>query len=66
VIEEPKVCITKRTLGAQLLLDYPGLSARNCVHAAVMRSHELDVIATFDTGFDRVAGIRRLDLKNLP
>lgn len=50
----------------QLLLDYPGLSARDCVHAAVMQSHELDVIATFDTGFDPVAGIRRLDPKDLP
>ena len=50
----------------QLLLDYPELSARDCVHAAVMNSHELDVIATFDTGFDRVAGIRRLDLQDLP
>jgi len=50
----------------QLLLTYPELSARDCVHVAVMQSHELDVIATFDTGFDRVAGIRRLDLQDLP
>jgi predicted nucleic acid-binding protein len=50
----------------QLLLDYPELSARDCVHAAVMNSHELDVIATFDTGFDRVVGFRRLDLQDLP
>jgi len=28
--------------------------------------HELDDIATFDTGFDRIAGIRRLDLQDLP
>ena len=66
MIEEPKVRITRRTLGAQLLLDYPGLSARDCVHAAVMQSHEMDVIASFDTGFDLVAGIRRLDLQDLP
>ena len=50
----------------QLLLDYPDLSARDCVHAAVMQTHELDVIATFDTGFDRVVGIQRLDLQDLP
>jgi predicted nucleic acid-binding protein len=49
----------------QLLLDYPELAARDCVHAAVMRNHELSVIASFDTGFDRVAGIRRLDLQDL-
>jgi predicted nucleic acid-binding protein len=50
----------------QLLLDYPGLSARDCVHAAVMQSHELAVIASFDTGFDRMVGIHRLDLEDLP
>lgn len=50
----------------QLLLDYPGLSARDCVHAGLMQSHELAVIASFDTGFDRVAGIRRVKLQDLP
>ena len=50
----------------QLLLDYPGLSTRDCVHAAVMQSHELAVIASFDTGFDRIAGIQRLDLPGVP
>jgi predicted nucleic acid-binding protein len=49
----------------QLLLDHPELSARDCVHAAVMRSHDLEVIATFDAGFDRVAGIRRVKLRDL-
>jgi predicted nucleic acid-binding protein len=53
------------TDGAQLLLEYPGLSPRDCLHAAVMNSHELDVIATFDSGFDRVAGIRRVKLRDL-
>jgi len=33
---------------------------RTAVHAAVMLNHEVEWIATFDTGFDRVKGIRRL------
>jgi hypothetical protein len=46
-----------------LLLDYPALSARDCVHAAVMKNHDVEVIATFDTSFDRVMGIRRAELE---
>lgn len=49
----------------RLLLEYPALSARDCIHAAVMQSHEVNVIATFDTGFDRVTGLRRLDPTSL-
>lgn len=45
-----------------LLLDHPTLSARDCVHAAVMRTHDVEVIATFDTGFDQVVGVRRAEL----
>ncbi len=45
-----------------LLLDYPALSARDCVHAAVMRNHDVGVIATFDISFDRVMGIRRAEI----
>lgn len=45
-----------------VLLDCPGISARDAVHAAVMLNHKLGWIATFDAGFDKVAGIRRLSL----
>jgi len=45
-----------------LLLDYPTLSARDCVHAAVMRNHQVEIIATFDAGFDRIEGVRRAEL----
>lgn len=40
------------------------LSARDAIHAAAMQNHEIEWIATFDTGFDRVPGIRRIDLNN--
>lgn len=45
-----------------LLVEQQGLSARDAVHAAVMLNRGIEWIATFDAGFDRVAGIRRFGL----
>jgi predicted nucleic acid-binding protein len=42
-----------------LLMERRGLSARDAVHAAVMLNHGVEWIATFDAGFDQVAGIHR-------
>ncbi len=39
-----------------------GLSARDAVHAAVMLNNDVEWIATFDTGFDEIPGIRRWKL----
>jgi uncharacterized protein len=39
---------------------HPKLSARDAVHAAVMRRREIAEILSFDGGFDGVAGITRL------
>lgn len=39
-----------------------GPSARDAVHAAVMLNNNVEWIATFDSGFDEIAGIRRLKL----
>jgi uncharacterized protein len=39
-----------------------GVSARDAVHAAVMLNHSVEWIATFDAGFERVPGIRRLKM----
>jgi len=39
-----------------------GVSVRDAVHAAVMLNNDVSTIATFDTGFDAVAGIERLQL----
>ena len=47
----------------QLLSDVRGLSVRDAVHAGVMLNHEITDIATFDQGFDAIAGIRRLRLE---
>jgi predicted nucleic acid-binding protein len=47
------------SLALQLLEDHGALSARDALHAAVMKNHGIEVIATFDKDFDAVAGIRR-------
>ena len=36
------------------------LSARDCLHLAVMSAHRVSRILTFDEGFDRYPGIMRL------
>lgn len=43
-----------------LLDEVPTLSARDALHGAVVRIHELDAICSFDTDFDDVPGIRRV------
>lgn len=46
------------------LLDaQPGLSVRDAVHAATMRSYEIDTIVSVDAHFDAIRGIRRLEPK---
>ena len=40
---------------------HPGISARDLVHAAVMKRLKADRIISADTDFDRLEGITRLD-----
>jgi len=47
-----------------LLTSIKGISSRDAVHSAVMLNHEVEWIATFDQGFDRVKGIRRLKIQH--
>jgi predicted nucleic acid-binding protein len=54
-VEEADVLAAKDLIHA-----HPGLSARDAVHAAVMRRRRIKEILTFDDGFDEVAHIRRL------
>ena len=44
-----------------LVLGYAGLSARDAIHVASMQAHRVSHILSFDTGFDTVAGVVRLD-----
>jgi predicted nucleic acid-binding protein len=49
---------------AKGLVESPGgISVRDAVHAAVMLNNKVVQIATFDTGFDRISGLKRLDLE---
>ncbi|KAA0250799.1 type II toxin-antitoxin system VapC family toxin [Acidobacteria bacterium ACD] len=39
-----------------------GVSVRDAIHAAVMLTNGVTKIATFDQGFDRIPGVRRMKL----
>jgi uncharacterized protein len=45
---------------------HPRLSARDAVHAAVMKRREITQVLTFDRGFDELAGITRLPSRSPP
>jgi len=40
-----------------------GISVRDAIHAAVMFNNEIAEIATFDSGFDQIPGLKRLALR---
>jgi len=40
-----------------------GISVRDAIHAAVMLNNEIVEIATFDSGFDQIPGLKRLALR---
>ena len=54
-IEEVDVERAKDLLGT-----HRDLSARDALHVAVMRHHDVGRILSFDRGFDQVAGIERI------
>ena len=56
------VTLAETDRARDLLCATAGLSARDAVHAAVMLNNDLEWVATFDAGFDRVPGIRRIRL----
>ena len=45
----------------RLVEDYPTLSPRDAIHAAVALRHDLEGIVSADRGFDEVMGLRRYD-----
>lgn len=56
------VTLADTDLAKRILLSTPGLSARDAVHVAVMLNRDVNWLATFDQGFDRVEGINRVEL----
>lgn len=51
----PEIRIARTVIGT-----VPGISARDALHVAIMRSHGVDRVLSFDRGFDAVAGIERV------
>jgi len=49
--------IMDRTRG--ILDENQGIMARDALHAAVVLSHDLEAICTFDRDFDHIAGVER-------
>ncbi len=54
-VEERDVFLAKDLVHA-----HSSLSARDALHAAVMRRRQIAEIVSFDRGFDELSGIRRL------
>ena len=57
------VTLAETDRARDLLGEVEGISARDALHAAVMINHDVEWIATFDSGFDRIPGIRRIELQ---
>lgn len=47
----------------ELLRANEGISVRDAIHAGVALNHDVTTIASFDRGFDRIAGLERLPLE---
>ena len=56
------VTLAETDRARDLLLEVTGISARDAIHAAVMLNRDVEWIASFDGGFDRVPGIKRTTL----
>lgn len=56
------VTLADTDLAKGVLVSSAGISARDAVHCAVMMNHDVESIATFDRGFDRIGSVRRLEL----
>ena len=51
---------------ARILLDlHQAISARDALHAAVVVTHELDALCSYDRGFDQIEAVRRLPPEEL-
>jgi len=57
------VTLAEADRARDLLAEVDAISARDASHAAVMLNHDVEWIGSFDAGFDRVPGIRRMKLE---
>jgi len=56
------VTLAETDRARDLLAEVAGISARDAIHAAAMLNHDVEWIASFDAGFDRVPGIKQVKL----
>ena len=56
------VALADTDLARNLVNDYADCGVRDAVHAAVMINHEVETVASFDTGFDEIPGVTRLEM----
>ena len=54
------VTLSDTLRAGELLVSYPGISSRDAVHLAIMESHGISRILSFDRGFDAATGIERI------
>lgn len=61
IVDEVIDVTLKHAQGAKrMMLESPGLSARDALHLAVMETEGVDRIMSFDAGFDGHPGVERL------
>lgn len=53
--------LTAAERAKSIVLGHHKLSARDAIHIATMQLHGVTRIMSFDTGFDQVAGLTRID-----
>lgn len=63
ISEELDVTLADTDRARDLLAEGAGISARDAIHATVMHNHSVEWITSFDGGFDRIGGIRRVALE---
>lgn len=54
------ITLTEAALAKDVILQYPGSTARDALHLATMRKAGISRVMTFDGGFDRFADIERV------
>lgn len=59
------VTVKTFALAQGVLNDYPQLSTRDAIHAAVVLERGLEGIISTDRGFDAIPGVKRFDPRNL-
>jgi predicted nucleic acid-binding protein len=57
----PLLPVTDETVRLALALDAPSLGANDRIHLATCRLHGIPTIVSADAGFERIAGLRRVD-----